>query len=234
MELKWIPDFRENFEIQQHEKYLRMVLTMITETSCTKYDPHKMLFLYCCIGGLRAINSDMGKDNQCSKIAKFLEESLIEQDEISYFTTSPYLRYKIIGLHSDIITTYIGVCCMIMANMSNYIEQKRERILKFINQAFLCRMTKLTIREIFAYCASKKLLREDFSLAERQFIETYIAEHETYDGGFALEPDCESHAAAAFCSVACLKIIGSFQKIDRRRLSYWVLNRQTEFGFSVI
>lgn len=60
----------------------------------------------------------------------------------------------------------------------------------------------------------------------------YVLDCQTYEGGFAHEPGDEAHGGATYCAISTLKIWGGLDKIkDRRRLAYWMSQRQDD-GFN--
>jgi prenyltransferase beta subunit len=232
MSFNWIPDFKDTFENQAHEKYLRAILKSVLAPVLGKYDPHKMLFLYCCIGGLKALGVAIDKD-MAEIVIKFIEACEVEINGRISYAPSPFLRYPIELKQGDIITTYLAVSSTVMASGAIISEPKRSKIGQYIECVFEAKEASINIREMFAFCSTKKLLGLPIELSRAESIYSKVLEHQTYDGAFALEAESESHAAASFCAIACLKMIGRLSTIDTERVKRWALMRQVENGFSV-
>lgn len=232
MIFSWIPDFKETFEKQAHEKYLKSTLKMILAPACSKYDPHKMLFLYCCLGGLRALGVSFDKDS-IEGIRLFIENSEMETNDMISYAPSPFLKYPLEPRHGDIITTYLAISCVTMISENSLPESKRDKIGQCLHAVFQARESSINLREHYALCATYKLLKLDIPSHIAESICNKVLDHQTYDGAFALEPESESHAAATLCAIACLKMLNQLSKISPEKVKRWALMRQVEYGFSV-
>ncbi len=58
----------------------------------------------------------------------------------------------------------------------------------------------------------------------------YIASCQSYEGGISPIPEVEAHGGYTFCGVATLALLGSLEKINLKKLTYWLSNMQTEYG----
>ncbi|XP_068642113.1 geranylgeranyl transferase type-1 subunit beta-like [Aristolochia californica] len=94
----------------------------------------------------------------------------------------------------------------------------------------------------FVYCAAAIcFILDDWSGMNREKAKEYICNCQSYDGGFGLVPDSESHGGAAYCAVAALHLMGfikddivsklpSSSAIDVPMLLEWCLQRQAVDG----
>ncbi len=56
----------------------------------------------------------------------------------------------------------------------------------------------------------------------------WIAQCQTWEGGFAGVPGAEAHGGYTFCAVAALKLLDSLHKINQPALLYWLTSQQVE------
>lgn len=84
-----------------------------------------------------------------------------------------------------------------------------------------------------AYCAISSAKLAAFSAEdEAKLFEgtaSWIAECQTYEGGFGGAPDLEAHGGYSFCAAAALAILGGEEKCDLPALLRWAVNRQMAF-----
>ncbi|XP_058453191.1 protein farnesyltransferase subunit beta [Malaya genurostris] len=84
-----------------------------------------------------------------------------------------------------------------------------------------------------AYCAISSAKLATFSAEDesRLFEGTanWIAECQTYEGGFGGTPDLEAHGGYSFCAAAALVILGGEEKCDLNALLRWAVNRQMAY-----
>ncbi|XP_035896245.1 protein farnesyltransferase subunit beta [Anopheles stephensi] len=84
-----------------------------------------------------------------------------------------------------------------------------------------------------AYCAISSAKLCSFSPEdERQLFEgtaAWIAECQTYEGGFGGAPDLEAHGGYSFCAAAAIMLLGGEHKLDLYALLRWTLNRQLAY-----
>jgi prenyltransferase beta subunit len=232
MVFDWIPEFKETFEKDAHETYLKGIVKMILTPVCGKYDPHKMLFLYCCLGGLRALGAVLDK-NLSDRVNLFIKDCEVNSDGKAFYAPSPFLKFRLEDENGDIITTYLAISCTIMLNEHCISEPRSAMLAKYLDSVFQAKLSIVNIREMYAYCSAYKLLNLDIPTSIAFAIRDKVLELRTYDGAFALEPEAESHAAATFCAVACLKMLNELSAVDIERVKRWAVMRQIEYGFSV-
>lgn len=84
-----------------------------------------------------------------------------------------------------------------------------------------------------AYCAISSAKLAAFSAEdEAKLFEgtaSWIAECQTYEGGFGGAPDLEAHGGYSFCAAAALAILGGEDKCDLNALLRWAVNRQMAY-----
>uniref|UniRef100_A0A8D8CKL0 Protein farnesyltransferase subunit beta n=1 Tax=Culex pipiens TaxID=7175 RepID=A0A8D8CKL0_CULPI len=84
-----------------------------------------------------------------------------------------------------------------------------------------------------AYCAISSAKLAAFSAEdEAKLFEgtaSWIAECQTYEGGFGGAPDLEAHGGYSFCAAAALAILGGEEKCNLPALLRWAVNRQMAF-----
>ncbi|XP_055587593.1 protein farnesyltransferase subunit beta [Uranotaenia lowii] len=84
-----------------------------------------------------------------------------------------------------------------------------------------------------AYCAISSAKLAAFSTDDefKLFDGTarWIAECQTYEGGFGGAPDLEAHGGYSFCAAAALAILGGEDKCDLDALLRWAVNRQMAY-----
>uniref|UniRef100_A0A4Y0BLW0 Protein farnesyltransferase subunit beta n=1 Tax=Anopheles funestus TaxID=62324 RepID=A0A4Y0BLW0_ANOFN len=84
-----------------------------------------------------------------------------------------------------------------------------------------------------AYCAISSAKLCSFTPEEelRLFEGTsnWIAECQTYEGGFGGAPDLEAHGGYSFCAAAALMLLGGENQCDLNALLRWTMNRQMAY-----
>lgn len=84
-----------------------------------------------------------------------------------------------------------------------------------------------------AYCAIScaKLLNLPEPVIKELFAGTgdWIAQCQTYEGGFGGAPDLEAHGGYTFCGIAGLALLNEAAKCDRQALLKWTLRRQMTY-----
>lgn len=84
-----------------------------------------------------------------------------------------------------------------------------------------------------AYCAISSAKLAAFSQDEESKLfegtVNWIAECQTYEGGFGGAPDLEAHGGYSFCAAAALAILGGEEKCDLTALLRWAVNRQMAY-----
>ncbi|KAJ3341799.1 Geranylgeranyl transferase type-1 subunit beta, partial [Kappamyces sp. JEL0680] len=83
----------------------------------------------------------------------------------------------------------------------------------------------------FLYCACAiSFLLNDWSGIDLSKALVFIRKCQSYDGGFGLSPNLESHGASTYCALASLSLMGRLDVVDRDRAIHWLISRQSE-GF---
>ncbi|XP_065074210.1 protein farnesyltransferase subunit beta [Ochlerotatus camptorhynchus] len=84
-----------------------------------------------------------------------------------------------------------------------------------------------------AYCAISSAKLAAFSAEDEgklfEGTASWIAECQTYEGGFGGAPDLEAHGGYSFCAAAALAILGGEDKCDLNALLRWAVNRQMAY-----
>jgi len=82
------------------------------------------------------------------------------------------------------------------------------------------------LRFVYCACAVSALLNDWSGMNIKQTIH-YIHSCRRYDGGFALQPDGESHGGSTYLAVASLSLLGVLNELtDRESLLFWCIMNQ--------
>lgn len=91
-------------------------------------------------------------------------------------------------------------------------------------QAVACG-TENDMRFVFCACAVSFML-QDFSGIDVDKTAEFIRSSQSFDGGFGILPDQETHAGAIYTAVASLTLLGRLDGIDRENLERFLVSRQ--------
>nr|XP_040226047.2 protein farnesyltransferase subunit beta [Anopheles coluzzii] len=84
-----------------------------------------------------------------------------------------------------------------------------------------------------AYCAISAAKLCSFTPEDEQRLfegtSGWIAECQTYEGGFGGAPDLEAHGGYSFCAAAALMLLGGENRCDLKALLRWTVNRQMAY-----
>uniref|UniRef100_A0A182NRS6 Protein farnesyltransferase subunit beta n=1 Tax=Anopheles dirus TaxID=7168 RepID=A0A182NRS6_9DIPT len=84
-----------------------------------------------------------------------------------------------------------------------------------------------------AYCAISSAKLSSFSPEDElklfEGTSAWIAECQTYEGGFGGAPDLEAHGGYSFCAAAALMLLGGENRCDLNALLRWTVNRQMAY-----
>uniref|UniRef100_A0A182WSU5 Protein farnesyltransferase subunit beta n=1 Tax=Anopheles quadriannulatus TaxID=34691 RepID=A0A182WSU5_ANOQN len=84
-----------------------------------------------------------------------------------------------------------------------------------------------------AYCAISAAKLCSFTPEDEQRLfegtSGWIAECQTYEGGFGGAPDLEAHGGYSFCAAAALMLLGGENRCDLEALLRWTVNRQMAY-----
>jgi protein farnesyltransferase subunit beta len=84
-----------------------------------------------------------------------------------------------------------------------------------------------------AYCAISSAKLADFpAKTERTLFAgtpKWIAECQTYEGGFGGAPGLEAHGGYSFCAAAALVLFGTTENVNLSALLRWTVNRQMRY-----
>jgi protein farnesyltransferase subunit beta len=84
-----------------------------------------------------------------------------------------------------------------------------------------------------AYCALSAAKLSNFSAkTEKELFEgtvKWIAECQTYEGGFGGAPGLEAHGGYSFCAAAALALFGTTGNVNLSSLLRWTVNRQMRY-----
>ncbi len=82
-----------------------------------------------------------------------------------------------------------------------------------------------------AYCAVVVGRLSGISPNNKVFENTanWIAECQTYEGGFGGTPNLEAHGGYSFCAAAALALLGTTSTVNLKALLRWVVNRQMKY-----
>ena len=61
-------------------------------------------------------------------------------------------------------------------------------------------------------------------------IADFIVSCQTFEGGISPFPAMEAHGGYTYCGVAALSLLGKLEKLNLKKLLFWLINCQTEFG----
>ena len=59
---------------------------------------------------------------------------------------------------------------------------------------------------------------------------SYIQTCQSYEGGISPVPEVEAHGGYTFCGVATMALLGSLEKLNLKKMLYWLSSMQTEYG----
>uniref|UniRef100_A0A182PSH7 Protein farnesyltransferase subunit beta n=1 Tax=Anopheles epiroticus TaxID=199890 RepID=A0A182PSH7_9DIPT len=84
-----------------------------------------------------------------------------------------------------------------------------------------------------AYCAISSAKLCSFSPEDEQKLfegtSNWIADCQTYEGGFGGAPELEAHGGYSFCAAAALMLLGGEHRCDLKSLLRWTVNRQMAY-----
>lgn len=82
-----------------------------------------------------------------------------------------------------------------------------------------------------AYCAITVARLSGISPNNKLFENTanWIAQCQTYEGGFGGAPNLEAHGGYSFCGAAALALLGFTANVDLKALLRWTVNRQMKY-----
>ena len=223
----FIPDFDEKLEKVKHIKYCKgIIYNVLSSQVIPKYETLKIYFLYSSLSALKILN-EIGNLKTKEKIKKFINKCLkFNYKKGEFFALqSPFLN-----LHKskfDLITFYFIVVIKKYLNL-NFEEKETKIIKKNLNSI---EIKKLDLRELYCYCCLTKYFK--IEILQKEKIIKFIQNLKTFDNAYGFEKNNESHAGATYC---CVKILYIIKKenylIDKKKLIYWCVNKQQEFGFS--
>ncbi|GBG32677.1 Geranylgeranyl transferase type-1 subunit beta [Hondaea fermentalgiana] len=90
--------------------------------------------------------------------------------------------------------------------------------------------TENDMRFVFCACAVSFML-QDFSGIDVDKTARFILASQSYDGGFGILPNQETHAGAIYTAVGSLALLGRLDDIDRESLERFLVSRQVQ-GFN--
>ncbi|GFE53076.1 farnesyltransferase subunit beta [Babesia ovis] len=140
------------------------------------------------------------------------------------------------GQKAHLATTYAALCCLkILRSMDSLDTTRLYKFLCDMKQSdgtfTVHRGGEVDVRGIYCAVASASMagILDDHL---KEGVASRIAACQGYDGGIGGEPFLESHAGYVYCGTAALKLLGSLDSIDTRRLLRWCRQRQTpELGY---
>jgi len=133
----------------------------------------------------------------------------------------------------NLIYTFPALCCLIMLDDDLSRVDKSSIIsglktLQLNNGCFKSTATsnEYDLRFLYAACAISYLLK-DWSGVNIEKACEFIQSCQSYDYAFSFLPDQESHGAATFLAIACLKLMGKEDSIrNKTQVIQWCLERQ--------
>jgi len=87
--------------------------------------------------------------------------------------------------------------------------------------------TEKDMRFVFCACAVSFML-QDFSSIDVEKTAQFIISSQSYDGGYGILPDQESHSGAIYTAIASLKLLGRIDdsQVDKESLLHFLVSRQ--------
>lgn len=79
-----------------------------------------------------------------------------------------------------------------------------------------------------AVLLNKMLNLENSSIEDG--VDEYIASCQSFDGGISPVPSVEAHGGYTFCGLATMSLINKIEKLNVKKLMFWLINNQTKFG----
>jgi len=140
------------------------------------------------------------------------------------------------GQIPHLATTYAAVMTLISIGTTEALDSiDRAKLLKFLhsvkqpNGSFAVHEGGETdIRGV--YCAVAVAFATGIASEKLLDNTAYFAIRcQTYEGGFAGEPNCEAHGGYTLCGVAALALLGKTHLMDDEALTRWLVNRQMQF-----
>ncbi|XP_053681082.1 protein farnesyltransferase subunit beta [Anopheles nili] len=143
------------------------------------------------------------------------------------------------GQDAHLATTYAGVNALCIIGTEKALTAiDRQSLKKFLwavreeNGAFRMHIGgELDVRGAYCAISSAKLScfapEDEMKLFEGT--SNWIAECQTYEGGFGGAPDLEAHGGYSFCAAAALMLLGGENKCDLNALLRWTVNRQMAY-----
>ena len=222
----FIPDFDEKLEKEKHIKYCKVIIdNILNPPVIPKYETLKIYFLYSSISALKLLNGIKNLKKK-EEIKNYIYNCIkFDYKRQRFFALqSPYLNFHKSKI--DIITFYF---ILVITKYLNFtFEEKEIQIIK----KNLCNLEieKFDLRELYCYCCLMKNF--DLKIIEKNKITKFIENLKTFDNVYGFEKNNESHAGATFCCIKILYIIKKDFLLDKKKIIYWCVNKQQEFGYS--
>lgn len=217
-------------QLFKHEKHFAYLYSFLTShTIYPFFDVQKPWLIYWSVNALHILR----EDNAISfEDRRFLAEYVLSfQSPEGGFCGGQ-------GYPPNMATTYASVLALASLDLPEYFDRiNRKNMKKFL---ISCRAdtpgayrvhhfgeTDLRCTFIAVLIASSLNILDD---SITNGVLSYVQACQSYEGGISPTPEVEAHGGYTFCGVATLALLGSLEKLNLKKLLFWLASMQTEYG----
>ena len=222
-----VPDFVEELEPHSHAVYLRRVAQRAWEEGPRAgMEPLRLYLAYCALGGLAVLGELGAAEAAATRVGL---QRMFALEGGLHVGQTPWLRLSA-ERGPDLVSLFFLAAALDLVDATELLPTRE--VLRWLEAFEQRAQRRWDLRAVYAFACLSERFDRAVAPSVRVWAIAGALACRGFDGGYAFEPGCESHAAATFLCLAVLCLLG--EPAPQRLLSVgWLAARQADWGFAV-